>query len=241
MEPRVSINEKEQAKVIDLLKKNSCQKGKPFFNKSTFILDLTKSEEELLKLMHSKTRYNIKVAEKHGVEIIEDNSNTAFEKYLDLMDETTKRQGYFAHTEKYHRRMWETFKPSGIAHLLTARYKNEILATWIIFSWHKYIYYPYGASSTNYREVMAPTKMMWEAIKFGKNLGAEKFDLWGADEGTGYAKFKQNFGPELVEMIGTWDLVTNKKIYQLYRVAEEIRWKLLKTKAKLMPNVSSFR
>lgn len=184
---------------------------------------------------------NIRVAEKHGVEVVEDNSDNAFEVYLDLMDETTRRQKYFAHTEKYHRRMWEIFKPSGMAHLLTARYQNKILATWIIFSWHDFIYYPYGASSTEHREVMAPTKMMWEAIKFGKHYGFKKFDLWGADDGKGYAKFKQNFGPELVEMMGTWDLVTNRKIYHLYRVAEELRWKLLKAKAKLLPSASSFR
>lgn len=214
--------------------------GRPFFNKSTFIIDLTKSEEELLKNMHPKTRYNIRVAERHGVEVVEDNSDQAFESYLNLMDETTKRQGYFSHGEKYHRKMWVCMKQSGISHLFLAKYKGKILSTWILFVWHNTLYYPYGASSQENREVMASTKLMWEGIKFGKNLCLQKFDLWGADEGTGYGRFKERFGSTRVESIGTWDLVTNKTIYPLYRLAEETRWKVLKAKAKLFPS-SSFR
>ena len=82
----------------------------PLFTKYTFILDLTKTEEELLKNMHPKTRYNIKIAQKHGVKIVEDNSDQAFEEYLNLTKETTKRQGFFAHTQTYHRLMWETLR-----------------------------------------------------------------------------------------------------------------------------------
>src|SRR3989304_9918448 len=76
----------------------------PLFTKYTFVLDLTKSEEELLNAMHPKTRYNLKVAQKHGVMVQEDNSKEAFETYLKLSTETTNRQGFYAHNETYHRR-----------------------------------------------------------------------------------------------------------------------------------------
>src|SRR3989344_8357024 len=82
----------------------------PLFTKYTFILDLTKSEDELLKGMHQKTRYNIKVAQKHGVKIVEDNSDKAFETYIKLTNETTKRQKFYAHTQRYHELMWQTLK-----------------------------------------------------------------------------------------------------------------------------------
>src|SRR6266581_3852948 len=71
----------------------------PLFTKYTFVLDLIKSEEELLKAMHPKARYNIRVAQKHEVEVIENNSDEAFEAYLQLTKETTSRQGFYAHTE----------------------------------------------------------------------------------------------------------------------------------------------
>lgn len=228
-------------KIVALINKYKLKKSRPFFNKSTYWIDLTKSEEDLLTGMHSKTRYNIRLATRHGVEVAQDNSPKAFEKYLELMDKTTTRQRYYAHTEKYHRLMWKTLRPAGIAHLLIAKYKGKILNTWIVFKWHDFLYYPYGASSDEHKEVMASYAAMWNAIKFGKTLGLKTFDLWGADEVKGYTKFKKGFGGKKVEFAGTWDLVVNPTIYPLYRLTEELRWKGLKLKAKLFPYRSNFK
>lgn len=223
----------------------------PLFTKYTFVLNLTKSEEDLLKNMHPKTRYNIKLAEKKGVRVAEDNSSKAFEQYLHLTKETTKRQNFYAHNEKYHRLMWETlkYKKSNIknqkfntnelsAHLLKATYKGKTLVAWILFVLNDTLYYPYGASSTKHREVMASNLMMWEAIKFGKKLGLKKFDMWGSlgpnpdtkDPWYGFHRFKEGYGPKLIEFTGSYDFVINKKLYFIYKIADKIRWTLLRFK-----------
>ena len=115
-----------------------------------------------------------------------------------------------------------------IAKLLTAKYKGEIITAWILFVWHDFLYYPYGASSDKYKNVMASNLMMWEAILFGKSLGLKTFDLWGREPGKGFTRFKEGYNPKVVEFIGTWDLVINKSIYFIYRIAENVRWFLLK-------------
>jgi len=206
----------------------------PLFTKYTFVLDLTKSEDELLSSMHPKTRYNIKVAQKHGVIISEDDS--AFNEYLHLTKETTNRQGFYAHNEKYHRTMWAIMHKAGIAHLFTARYNDEILSAWIVFVFGDTIYYPYGASGRNHREVMAPTLLLWEIAKWAKNKGLKKFDLWGAlgpapnekDPWYGFHRFKQGFGPRLVEFAGSFDLIIKPFHYWIYTLADTIRWKFLR-------------
>jgi lipid II:glycine glycyltransferase (peptidoglycan interpeptide bridge formation enzyme) len=214
----------------------------PLLTKYTFILDLTKSEEELLKNMHPKTRYNIRVAEKKGVKITEDNSNKSFEAYLKLTKETTARQKFYAHSENYHRLMWESLKtqnPEGLtAHLFTAIYNNQILVAWIVFVLGDTLYYPYGASSNNYREVMASNLMMWEVIKFGKKLGLKQFDMWGAmgpnpntkDPWYGFHRFKEGYGGKLTEFIGSFDLVINRKMYIAYQILDKLRWTILRFK-----------
>lgn len=229
LEPNVVKDEK----TITLLKRNGAVKGKTLFTPSTFWIDLTKSEEELLASFHPKTRYNIRVAQKNGVVVTQDNSKEAFKKYLDLTRETVSRQGFYAHSERYHRLMWETLNPAGIAKLLTARYKGEVITCWIVFVWKNFLYYPYGASTEKYKNVMANNLMMWEAVRFGKSLGLTTFDLWGREEGKGFTRFKEGYNPKVVEFLGTWDLVTSP-VYKLYKFSENIRWIILRTKSKFI-------
>jgi lipid II:glycine glycyltransferase (peptidoglycan interpeptide bridge formation enzyme) len=208
----------------------------PLFTKYTFILDLTKSEEELLSSMHSKTRYNIKVAQKHNVVTKQDSSKEAFNNYLKLENETTSRQKFYAHTNSYHENMWDMMSQADIAKLWTANIDNETLASWILFLWKDTIYYPYGASSRNKREVMAPNLLLWEIVKWGKKNGYKKFDLWGAlgpnpnehDPWYGFHRFKSGYNPKLVEFIGSYDLVINPILYKFYCLADIVRWKILK-------------
>jgi lipid II:glycine glycyltransferase (peptidoglycan interpeptide bridge formation enzyme) len=263
----------------------------PLFTRFTFVLDLTKSEEEILAGMHQKARYNIKVAQKNGVEVSEDNSDKSFKEYLRLTRETTERQKFYAHTEDYHKLMWQTlggknsniearnskqiqntkdknskrfenydlehskivsdfvFLPAGRqgrasdlnqlrAHLFVARYKGKILTSWVLFTFKNTLYYPYGASSSENREVMSSNLMMWEAIRYGKKLGLKKFDMWGAlgptpdkkDPWYGFHSFKEKYGPEHVEFIGSYDLVINPVLYQAYRIADKLRWLYLRIK-----------
>lgn len=224
--------------------KNLYTSARPLFTKYNFVLDLTQSDEELLKNMNQKTRYNIKLARKKGVTIIENDSQNAFDEYLRLTKETTTRQKFFAHTPKYHTLMWNTLKnkkfdPDKLsAHLFQAIYQNKTLAAWILFTSGDTLYYPYGASSSENREVMASNLLMWEAILYGKRLGLKKFDMWGAlgenantnDPWFGFHKFKQGYGPRHVEYVGSFDFVINPKLYKVYILLNKIRWFILKIK-----------
>lgn len=239
--PMKMPNQVRHDELIKLFKSHGAMHGKTLFTPTTFWIDLTLSEEELLKSFDSKTRYNIRYAERKGVTVVEDNSEKAFQRYLELTEETAKRQSFFAHNRKYHELMWEHLhkKPIAegrqpIARLLTALYNNEIITTWILFSWKDFLYYPYGASTDKYKNVMANNLMVWEAIRLGKKLGLKTFDLWGREEGKGFTKFKEGYNPKVVEFLGTWDLVINKPVYIIYILAEKVRWFLLKLKGKLV-------
>ncbi len=217
----------------------------PLFTKYTYILDLTKPENELLEAMHPKTRYNIRLAERKGVTVTEKDTPDAFNEYLKLTHETTNRQGFFAHTPTYHRIQWDiiphqTEKPYNqlSSHLLVARYENQPLTAWILFVFKNVLYYPYGASSDQHRNVMASNLMMWEAIRFGKKLGLANFDMWGAlgpdpdphDPWYGFHRFKEGYGPTHTEFVGSYDLVIKPSLYKMYALADKIRWALLKLK-----------
>ncbi len=210
----------------------------PLFPNWTQILDLKKSEEELLKSFHQKTRYNIRLAQKKGVIVKEESNDQGFEKFIRLYFETTKRQKYLGHNYHYHKIVWENLK-NKIAHILIAYYQNTPLAAYQLWYQDKILYYVYGGTSDLYRNLMASNLLMWEAIKLGKKLGGEKFDMWGSlapdyeknHPWAGFTRFKQGYGTKFVEMLGSYDLVINPFLYQIYNFVFKIRKIYLKFRA----------
>lgn len=231
----------EFEQVKQFLLSNGCQEGRPLFTRYSFQIDLRQSEENLLVQMKSKTRYNVRLAERGGVVIAEDNSVEAFEGYLKLLKETTQRQEFYAHGEEYQRKMWKELHKVGVARLLTAWHEKTLLVAWVVFVFNKWLYYPYGASSNEKRELMASNLMMWEVMRYGKAQGCTMLDMWGAlgpqpdprDPWYGFHRFKEGYGGRLVEFVGSYDLVLEPRLYPLYRVADDLRWKGLRAQAWL--------
>jgi lipid II:glycine glycyltransferase (peptidoglycan interpeptide bridge formation enzyme) len=191
--------------------------------------------------MRPKTRYNINLAAKKQVTVVEDSTPEGLADYLKVLAQTTKRQKFYAHDEDYFKKMWEVLAPSGMMHIFKAMYEGKALTVWIVFVFNNKLYYPYGASSREHKEVMASNLMMWEVIKFGKKLGCKSFDMWGAlgpdpnpkDPFFGFHRFKEGYGGQLTQYLGTFDYVINTQSYGLFRFVEDWRWKILKLKAKL--------
>jgi lipid II:glycine glycyltransferase (peptidoglycan interpeptide bridge formation enzyme) len=210
----------------------------------SYVIDLTKSEDELLAAMHSKTRYNIRIANRYNVQVVEQTDDAGFVTYLDLLFETTKRQGFYLHSREYHQNLWKTLKSTGMIHIMLSQYQGLTLSAFMLFTLKNKLFYPYGSSLAVHKEVMAQNLLMWETIKFGKNLGLKTFDMWGSlgpnasetDPGFGFHRFKQGYGGQLVQFIGTYDLIINPQFYSLYNLIDKYRWKLLHLKASLFRN-----
>jgi len=208
----------------------------------SYVVDLTKTEEELLASMHSKTRYNIKIANRYNVSVEEKTTDEGFNIYLNLLFETTKRQGFYLHSRQYHQNLWKTLKNTGMIHILLSSYQGQTLSAFMLFTLKDKLFYPYGSSLAVNKEVMAQNLLMWETIKLGKSLGLTTFDMWGSlgpdakeyETGYGFHRFKQGYGGQLVQFVGTYDLIINHQLYQLYNMVDKFRWKFLRLKAKFI-------
>jgi len=236
-----NVGERTEVNKVDYQKLGLVPAQKQLFDQYTFHLDLTQTEEALLANMHPKTRYNIRLAAKKGVKVEVNNSKQSLAMFLSLLfSETVKRQGFYMHNEDYFQKMWSILEPE-IGHLLLAKLKDEVLSAWMLFTFKDWLYYPYGASSSKMRNVMASNLICWQAIKFGKEKGLKTFDMWGglapdADPTHpwyGFHKFKLGYGGDLVEYAGSWDLVVNEPLYKLYNLADKARWSLLRVRKKI--------
>lgn len=241
---RVGNGTSAHPQVVDFLQQQGVVPGRPLFTKYTFVLDLTETEETLFANLHSKTRYNIRLAYKKGVTIVENTSEEGMDIYLEILAETTKRQGFYAHKPEYFKKLWQSLGNSGMMKIFHAVYQDTVLSSWVVFLFHDTLYYPYGASRSVHRDVMANNLMMWEVIKYGQSQGLKKFDMWGSlgpepdpkHPWFGFHKFKQGYNAQLTEFIGTFDLVTNPIMYKIFRVGDTARWQLLRLKARLSQN-----
>lgn len=206
----------------------------PLFPAWTQTIDLAKSEDELLAKMKPKTRYNIKLAQKKGVTVKEMTTDGGFEIFIKLYFETCKRQHYAGHNYDYHKTLFTELN-NNISHILVAYYNETPIAAYHLFKFNDVLYYPYGGSSDQYREVMGANLLMWEAMKFGKANGCTSFDLWGSlspeydsnNIWSGFTRFKEGFGTQFVETVGSYDLVVNNLLYSPLILAQKIREKFL--------------
>lgn len=209
---------------------------KSLFTKYNFIVDLKKPKDQLMTSFHQKTRYNIGIAQKKGVQVYASQQDSDFEIYLKLYFDTTKRQGYFGHTPHYHKKVWQILKSADMARVLIAKYKEKPLVAWMLLNFGDTLYYPYGGSSHEHRDVMASNLVCFEAIALGKKLGLTYFDMWGAlgpnanehDPWFGFHRFKAGYGPMHVEYLGTYDLILKNALYNTLNIADRMRWTLLR-------------
>ena len=193
---------------------------------STYLVDLTQSEEDLLASMHEKTRYNIRVAERHGVTVRTSTRAADVDAFLSLMNETAKRDGFVQHPDAYLRASFQALAAVGMARIRLAEHGDMVLAANMEVMFGDTATYLYGASSSEERQLMAPYAIHWSAIQDAKRDGYRLYDMWGANppfkamyyykpSWDGISRFKKNWGGRSINLVGTWDLPFNRFLYRL--------------------------
>ncbi len=202
------------------------QKGVPeIFPEETLVIDLSKSETEILAQMKQKGRYNINLAKKKGVRIVRSTDIGAFHH---LLEETGERDGFSFHPKAVYESMLNAFGENGFLYL--AEYEGKVIAGGIFLLSGNVMTYYYGASSNEYRNVMAPYLIQWTAIEEAKRRGAHFFDFLGiAPEGdgkhrlSGVSEFKEKFGGIRFSYPPAFEIVHRKLWYRAFRVLKRMR------------------
>jgi len=203
---------------------------KKFITPYTAVIDLTQSEDEILAAMKPKGRYNIKLARKKWVEVMQsDNSERDIKAYYNLMQETTSRDSFAGNSIEYYKKFLTQNKSSK---LLLAKQDNVVIAAGIfIFDTEVSIYY-YGASTSQkeYRNLMAPYLLQWEAISIAKNSWSKLYDFLGVatpgDKNSSLAwvtSFKKKLTPDIRKVSNSYIYVNKKLKYSFIQILRKIK------------------
>lgn len=204
-------------KKVDL---NDLKKIKDVQPSQTTILDLQPPLKKILSQMHSKTRYNIRLSKRKGVEVFSSRKKEDIEKFFSLVKETSSRENFKIYQKSYYYNLVNSMP--NLVKIYFARYKEKILAAHCLIFFNKTATYLHGGSSREEKSVMAPYLVHWEAIKEAKEKGCCFYDFWGIDKNKwpGLTRFKINFGGKKVFYPGTFDYPIKKSWYFLYKLGK---------------------
>ncbi|MDD5026581.1 MAG: peptidoglycan bridge formation glycyltransferase FemA/FemB family protein [Candidatus Peribacteraceae bacterium] len=166
------------------------------------VIDLTKSEEEILSAMKPKGRYNISIAKRHNVSVRQSSDTSAF---LALVKETAKRDGFKIPPKSHYQAFLECLRGSFLLLAYPAE-SQEPISGLLGVSWGSQGIYYYGASSHASRALMAPYLLQWEAMRHCKARGCTSYDLFGIappdalphHPWKGVTEFKEKLGGTLI-------------------------------------------
>jgi len=194
---------------------------------ATRIVDLSKTQEEILAQMHQKGRYNIKIAQRDGVTVRTGTAND-IDAFYGLLCSTSARDVFGISPKSHYARFEACLEGS---YFLIAEHQGTPVAGFMGVIWNGTGYYYYGASDHTKRALMAPYLLQWEAMKRCKERGAVRYDLLGIapvgsgpeHEWAGISSFKEKFGGSVIEYA-----------QERQAVLRPLVWRLLSVKRKLL-------
>ena len=199
---------------------------------NTILLDLSKTEEELLMSMRRQTRYEVRRAEKLNLKVVEDSSEQAFEEFHSVQAETAKRQNFIPPSKNELLAERKAFSPDHLKLYKVLDENAKPVAYGLVLIYGKEAEYFEAASTDLNRKLPGAYALLWRAISDLKALGIERFNLWGiAPPGvehhrySGVTTFKAGFGGEVVEFIPAQDIVVDKLKYKFDELIENVRKK----------------
>lgn len=188
-----------------------------------FRMDISPSADQLLNNMHSKTRYNIRLAEKKGVHIRKADGRQDLRTFYDVLVETAQRDRFLIRGYEYFEMIWDNMVANGMGEIFLAEWEGKVISATLAMIMGDKAWYLYGASSNQYRNVMPNYLIQWEMICWAKEQGCTLYDFRGVsgdlDESNplyGLYKFKKGFNGEFTEFVGDWDAVYDSFFYFLW-------------------------
>lgn len=191
------------------------------------------SEEDLMKSFSEKTRYNIRLAKRKGVEVYYSRKEEDLKIFYELYKITAIRDKIGCRAYEYFETMLNSYDEKRLR-IYIAKHEDDNLSAAIALNYGGELFYLYGASSNEKRNLMPNYLMQWEMIKWGIETKCKKYNFGGVlnlDPQDGLYKFKIGFCKKdgVTQYIGEIDKVYNNFMYTLYTKGLPILKKIKRT------------
>ncbi|MDD6262155.1 MAG: peptidoglycan bridge formation glycyltransferase FemA/FemB family protein [Clostridiales bacterium] len=186
-----------------------------------------RTEDEIFNSFESKTRYNLRLACKKGVEV-KICGEEMLSDFCRIMNETGERDRFIVRNEKYFKSMLDSLGEN--ARLYMAFFEGKPIAGTIAIHFGDKVWYLYGASSNAHRNVMPNYLLQWEMIRWAIETGARIYDFRGVSGDTspenplyGLYRFKKGFSGEFTEFLGEFEMTFKPAAAKIVAAARKAR------------------
>lgn len=232
IEPDIKSSDEEFRDIVKNLgykiKDNAKNFSEEIQPRYVFRLDIkNKTEDEIFNDFHQKTRYNIRLATKKNV-VIKEGQKEDLKDFHKIMEVTGKRDNFIIRSLGYFEKMYDELYPEHMK-LMMAYYEGKPISGIINIIYGNKVWYLYGASSNEYRNLMPNYLLQWEMIKYAIQNKKDMYDFRGVSGVVeeshpqyGLYRFKKGFGAEFTEFIGEIYIDFKPITYKLYKISEKI-------------------
>ena len=197
------------------------------------VLDLTKSEEEIVAGASQGFRRKLRKAAKNGIEIIADTNDGSIREFCRLEKLHAERQKYVAFSSEFLKKQFEAFRDGNEVLIYTAKKDGEVLAQNFMIFYGPEASYHYGVSSELGTKYSAAPLLHMEAMKEARKRGCIRYNLWGIVEPNetshrfyGVSEFKRSFGCLELRYTPAHDMILKPLAYQKTKLVETARKKI---------------
>ncbi|MST03987.1 MAG: peptidoglycan bridge formation glycyltransferase FemA/FemB family protein [Candidatus Pacebacteria bacterium] len=226
---KIEPNENYSKELEDILKSSGFKKAKSIQPEETIIIDLEKSEDELLREMEHDTRYAIRYANRQGVQVIRletiEDKKKYFEDFWNIFKETNSKHTLRIYKKSYYEN-FSNLNGKLKSYIYLAQINGQNIASAIFLSYGSETFYMFAGSRTGFAKFNAPSLIIWTAIRDFKLNGFKSLDLWGISDTNakwlGVTRFKRGFRGKSIKYMGTWEYPLNKFYFYLFNLIKFI-------------------
>lgn len=199
------------------------------------VLDLRKSEEEILAGMRQRLRRALRKGEKAGIEIEKSTDPERIKEFYQIELETAKRHGFVEFSESFLEKQFRAFAKNNEAVLYIAKHEGEVLAENFMIFYGNEASYHYGVSSELGTKLSGAPLLHMAAMRDARERGIERYSFWGivGEDETwhrfyGVSQFKRGFGVDELKYTPAHDLILKPAHYTFTKLFENLRKKIRK-------------
>jgi len=193
----------------------------------TWVLDINRSENQLLQAMRKTTRHAINKAKLSDVKVSVSTNSADFKRFWPLYNATKARHHFVPFPKRFIQSQLDEFGQANRFFIAIAQYQGKDVASAIFIQFGDTVYYYHGASIKTTGNIPATQLLQWEAIKEAKKRGARQFNFWGiapADKPnhpfTGITTFKKGFGGQAINYLHAQDLPLSFGYWKLWAIEQ---------------------